>query len=574
MKKRSSYWLLSPYLRLQRRHISWGFFWVLIYSAFWPVLATLAGQVSRYLGSDLGMLIQIALWGALAYILQGIAQYGQNTSMAKVAVSIGFELRQRLYAHLLRLGPAYFADTQIGDLSYRLTGDIDRVSTTINNMLHQFLPSVLQLVVVLGNLLYLNWRLTIAVFLIAPLIAVLVGWFGEQVQNQSRRSQNQIADLSSAVTEDFTGIRLIQAFAAEEFTLNRFMNKAEANRQAKYQTERWLAIQHPVLSVIQVSGILLVLVLAGWQVNTGNLSMPGLVSYFTSIAMLIDPISRVTSNYSELKQCEASVDRIFELLAVPPTILEKPQAIALPAIAGHIQYQNVTFSYVPDKPVLKNFNLDVKPGEMIALVGTSGAGKSTIASLLMRFYDIQAGSISIDNIDIRDVTLPSLRRQIGTVPQDTVLFSATVAENIAFGQPDFDMAAVEAAAKIANAHQFISQLSQGYQTWVGERGTNFSGGQRQRIAIARAVFLNPRILVLDEATSALDSESEALVQEALERIMIDRTVFIIAHRLATVRKANRILVVENGQVIESGSHSELLKLTNGRYASFHAQQFR
>jgi ATP-binding cassette subfamily B protein len=282
----------------------------------------------------------------------------------------------------------------------------------------------------------------------------------------------------------------------------------------------------------------------------------------------------VTSNYSELKQCEASVDRIFELLAVPPTILEKPNAIALPAITGHIQYQDVSFGYVPDQPVLKHFNLDVKPGEMIALVGTSGAGKSTIASLLMRFYDIQAGSISIDNIDIRDVTLPSLRRQIGTVPQDTVLFSATVAENIAFGQPDFDMAAVEAAAKIANAHQFISQLSQGYQTWVGERGTNFSGGQRQRIAIARAVFLNPRILVLDEATSALDSESEALVQEALERIMIDRTVFIIAHRLATVRKANRILVVENGQVIEAGSHGELLKLTNGRYASFHAQQFR
>jgi ATP-binding cassette, subfamily B, bacterial len=427
---------------------------------------------------------------------------------------------------------------------------------------------------VLGNLVYLNWRLTIAVFLIAPLIAVLVGWFGEQVQKQSRRSQNQIADLSSAVTEDFTGIRLIQAFAAEEFTLSRFMNKAEANRQAKYQTEKWLAIQHPVLSVIQVSGILLVLILAGWQVTTGNLSMPGLISYFTSIAMLIDPISRVTSNYSELKQCEASVDRIFELLAVPPTILEKPDAQTLPAITGHIQYRDVSFSYLSDKPVLKHFNLDVKPGEMIALVGTSGAGKSTIASLLMRFYDIQAGSISIDNIDIRDVTLPSLRRQIGTVPQDTVLFSATVAENIAFGQPDFDMAAVEAAAKIANAHQFISQLSQGYQTWVGERGTNFSGGQRQRIAIARAVFLNPRILVLDEATSALDSESEALVQEALERIMIDRTVFIIAHRLATVRKANRILVVENGQVIEAGSHGELLKLTNGRYASFHAQQFR
>jgi ATP-binding cassette, subfamily B, bacterial len=246
----------------------------------------------------------------------------------------------------------------------------------------------------------------------------------------------------------------------------------------------------------------------------------------------------------------------------------------LPAITGQVQYRDISFSYAPDRPVLQHLNLDVKPGEMVALVGPSGAGKSTIASLLMRFYDVQGGAITIDGIDIRDVTLASLRRQIGTVPQDTILFSATVAENIAFGQTNFDLAAVEAAAKIANAHQFISQLSDGYQTFVGERGTNFSGGQRQRLAIARAVYLNPRILVLDEATSALDSESEALVQEALERIMVDRTVFIIAHRLATVRRANRILVVEKGQVIEAGSHQELLNLSNGRYASFHAQQFR
>jgi ATP-binding cassette, subfamily B, bacterial len=574
MKKRSSYWQLLPYLRAQRQIIGVGLFWVLVYTFFWPVLAWLAGQISKYVGTDVGMLIKIALLGGLVYIFQGIAQYGQNTAMAKAALSITLDLRQLIYAHLLRLGPEYFAKTQIGDLSYRLTGDVDRIGTTLNNMLHQFLPSVLQLIVVLGGMVYLNWQLTIAVFLIAPIIALLVGWFGEQVQKQSRRSQNQIANLSSAVTEDFTGIRLVQAFAAEAFTLRRFMGKAEANRQAKYQTERWLAIQYPVLSFLQVSGVLLVFVLAGWQVTAGNLTMPGLISYFTNIALLIDPISRLTSNYSELKQCEASVDRVFELLAVPPLILEKPDAQVLPAISGHIKYQNVSFSYLADRPVLQHLDLEVQPGEMIALVGTSGAGKSTIASLLTRFYDVQEGAILIDNIDIRDVTLASLRRQIGTVPQDTVLFSATVAENIAFGQTAFDLMAVEAAAKIANAHQFISQLSQGYHTAVGESGTNFSGGQRQRLAIARAVFLNPRILILDEATSALDSESEALVQEALERIMLDRTVFIIAHRLATVRRANRILVVEQGQVIEAGSHQELLSISNGRYASFHAQQFR
>jgi ATP-binding cassette, subfamily B, bacterial len=574
MKKRSSYWQLSTYLRTQRKNIAVGFFWVLLYTAFWPVLAWLAGQASKYLGTDLTMLIQIVLLGCLVFILQGIAQYGQNTSMAKVAVEIALDLRGRLYAHLLRLGPEYFADVQIGDLSYRLTSDVDRVSGTINNMLHQFLPSVLQLIVVLGGMIYLNWQLTMAVLLIAPIIAVLVGWFGEQVQKKSRRSQNQIANLSAAVTEDFTGIRLIQAFAAEKFALHRFMEKSETTRQANYQNNRWLAIQYPILSFIQAAGILSVLVMAGWQVTSGHLTMPGLVSYFTNIALLIDPINRLTSNYSALKQCEASVDRIFELLAVLPTITDQPEARVLPAITGQVQYRDISFSYAPDRPVLQHLNLDVKPGEMVALVGSSGAGKSTIASLLMRFYDVQGGAITIDGIDIRDVTLASLRRQIGTVPQDTILFSATVAENIAFGQTNFDLAAVEAAAKIANAHQFISQLSDGYQTFVGERGTNFSGGQRQRLAIARAVYLNPRILVLDEATSALDSESEALVQEALERIMVNRTVFIIAHRLATVRRANRILVVEKGQVIEAGSHQELLNISNGRYASFHAQQFR
>jgi ATP-binding cassette, subfamily B, bacterial len=574
MKKRSSYWQLSPYLRAQQQTILLGFFWVLIYTAFWPVLAWLAGQISKYVGSDMGMLINFALMGGLVYILQGIAQYGQHTAMARAAVAITLDLRQRVYAHLLRLGPEYFAKVQIGDLSYRLTEDIDRVGEIISNMLHQFMPSILQLIVVLIGMVYLNWRLTIAVFIIAPLIAFLVSWFGDKVQVQSRRSQNQIANLASAVNEDFTGIRLVQAFAAEDFTLHRFMTKAEGNRQAKYQTERLLAIQIPVLSFLQVGGVLFVFVLAGWQISAGNLTMPGLVSYLTNIALLIDPIARLTNNYSILKQYEASVDRIFELLDVPLSITEKPNALVLPAITGHVQYHDISFGYFPDQPVLKHLNLEVQPGEMVALVGTSGAGKSTIAGLLTRFYDVQDGAITIDGIDIRDVTLASLRRQIGTVPQDTILFSATIAENIAFGQPDFDMAAVEAAAKIANAHQFISQLSQGYHTWVGERGTNFSGGQRQRLAIARAVFLDPRILVLDEATSALDSESEALVQEALERIMLDRTVFIIAHRLATVRRANRILVVENGQVMESGSHSELLSLSNGRYASFHAQQFR
>jgi ATP-binding cassette, subfamily B, bacterial len=571
MKKTSPYQPLFKYVRPHWRLVAMGFFWTLIYTSFWPVLAYLGGQIN--IGSDLNRLIQVALMGCGVYVLQGLAHYFLNTSMSKVAFAVGLDIRQQVYSHLLRLGNNFFSETPIGDLAFRLTGDVDRMANISLGILQRFIPSLLQLVAVLGYMVYLNWRLTIAVFILAPLIAWVVTWFGQKLQSETRRSYNKGAELASAVTEDFTGIKIIQAFAAEKFSILRFLEKNEANRSSAYNAERAKAIQYPVISFLQVSSILFVFVLAGWQISMGQLTVANFISYLVSIALLIDPISITTNNFNELNQARASIDRVMELLAERPLIEEKPHAQELAAIKGQVTYDHVTFAYNPTQPVLKNLDLKVAPGEMIALVGTSGAGKSTIVSLLSRFYDVQGGSISIDGIDIRDVTLESLRRQIGTVPQETMLFSGTVAENIAFGQVDFDMADVEAAAKIANAHQFISQLSQGYATWVGERGTNFSGGQRQRIAIARAVFLNPRILVLDEATSALDSESEFLVQEALERIMVDRTVFIIAHRLATVRRAHRILVLEKGELIESGTHEQLLDL-KGRYATFYAQQFK
>ena len=573
MKNRSSYWQLIPYLRPQWPTIAQALVCTVFFTAFWPILAWLAGEMLGVLvQGQVAALARLAAITAAGFLIQKIAQYGQDALMAKAALAIALDLRKKVYTHLQRLSLSYFETAKTGDLSYRMTEDIDRIGEVINKVFHDFTPCVLQLIVVLGYMIYLNWQLTLATFIVAPLMGVLIGWFGQKLLEFSRRSQSRISDLSSLLTEVFSGIRLVRAFAAEDYEIERFGHEAERNRQAKYSAAWLRAVQFPIVGFLQAISVLLLLLLGSWQIAQGNLTGPEFGSFVAAVGLLIDPIAHLTENYNEFKQGEASVDRVFELMAIRPAVVEAPDAIALPPVTGKVEYCNVTFSYHADQPVLQELNLLAFPGEAIALVGPSGAGKTTLVNLLPRFYDPQDGQILIDGQDIRSVTIQSLRRQIGIVPQDTVLFSGTIAQNIAFGQAQFDLEAVKEAARIANAHPFISEFADGYQTWVGERGVNLSGGQKQRIAIARAVLLNPRILILDEATSALDSESEILVQEALERLMVGKTVFIIAHRLATVRRADRILVLEQGRIVESGTHTELLA-KGDRYAQFYAQQF-
>ena len=573
VQNRYSYRYLWPFIEKEWFLFGLTLICVLGYVATVPILPYLAKQATGAISQgDVG---QTAYWLGLAFVdfaVQSAFLYGQRVSAIKASLRVVLALRERIYAQLHRLGVDYFAKAQTGDLTYRLTEDVERVGEVVFKMMQQFISCVLQIVVLLGYIFYLNWQLSITGIVVAPIMAVIISQFGKRQLGLSRRSQDAIAALSSLLTEVFGSIRIVQAFAAQDYELNRFSEEAKRNLEAKYRSEYLTSVQYPVVGLLEALSIMFLFLVGAWQISVGNMQSADFVAFLTAIALLIAPIDLSIQHYNLYKQTEASTERIFELMHLQPTLVEQPGAIALPAISGKVDYRSVSFGYGPTDPILTDLDLQVMPGEAIALVGPSGAGKTTIVNLLTRFYDPQAGQVLIDGIDIKTVTITSLRHQIGTVPQETVLFSGTIAQNIAYGQTELDYAAIESAAKVANAHDFISQLSQGYHTWVRERGVNFSGGQKQRIAIARAILLNPRILILDEATSALDPESEILVQEALERAMKNRTVFIIAHRLSTVRQAHRILFLEKGKILESGTHSELLS-KGGRYANFHLQQF-
>ncbi len=573
MSQQFSYSPLIPFLR----HHSPLFIRGLIF-AFGYVLVTvslphLVGKVSLYLGQgDLEGVVRWLGWTALLFLIRSLFQYGENISMMAASLAVALDLRRHVYGYIQQLGLDFFDQAQTGDLTYRLTEEVDRIGEVVDKLARQFISCTLQLIAIPIYMFYLNGVLTLASLILAPLMAWLIGQFGQRLFLLSRSSQKQVSHLASLLTEVLGNMRLVQAFAAQSYEIDRFGQEAERHRQAKYRAQRLVAIQYPVVGFLEVLSIMFLFLLGGWQISTGQMTPQAFVSYLAAVGLLIHPIDLVTNHYNEFKQVEASVERVFELMNIEPSIQESPHAQPLPDIQGRVEYRSVDFAYHPEQPVFQNLSIQIDPGEVIALVGPSGAGKTTLVNLLPRFYDPTAGQVLIDGTNIRDVTLRSLRRQIGIVPQDTALISGTIAQNIAYGQPEIDLEAIQQAAEIANAHGFISQQPQSYQTVVGERGLLLSGGQRQRIAIARAVLYDPRILILDEATSALDSESEALVQQALEQAMQGRTTLIIAHRLSTVTQVDRILFLEGGQVIESGPHQELLK-RSGRYAQFYAQQF-
>lgn len=563
---------LLPLLRPHRRRLLAGALCTVVFVGSFPVLAWLAGQLIPAIGAgDIPRVLRSVLAALAVFLLQKTAQFGQDTLLAGPALQVSQELRRRLFARLQKLEFASLEKLSAGDLTYRLTEDADRVGEVIYKTIQDTTPSLLQLVVVLGYMIWLDWPLALATLLLAPLVALLVSLFGARVMSAAERSQKQVSDLASLLGEAIGGLPLVRAYAAEPWLQQRFDQEIDLHRRARYRTMTLLAQQHPVVGFIEAFGILAVLVIGALRIQAGGLNAQGFATFMTALLMLIDPISHLTTNFNEFQQGQASLRRLRAIENEPVEAPDRPAARALGEVRGQLVFESVRFGYNPEQPVLRDLDLTVEPGQVVALVGPSGAGKSTLFSLVLRFHTAQGGRVLLDGQDLADLRARDLRRAVAMVPQQSRVFSGTVADAIAFGRPA-SPEQIRQAAQLANAAAFIEALPQGYDSRIEERGSNFSGGQLQRLAIARAVLGNPAVLLLDEATSALDAEAEEAVQRGLEQAMAGRTVLVIAHRLATVQQADRILVLDGGRIVEQGSHRQLMA-RGGRYRDLCERQF-
>ena len=530
---------------------------MIIYVGCWPILAFLAGKLIPSIGSgDLSSVFNIIIKSLVIFLIQKIAQFGQDVYIAKPSLEISEVMRQNLFSKIHKIKINFISNISAGDITYRLTEDADRVSEVIYKSFQDTLPCVLQLAAVIIYMCYLDWSLTLSTFILAPIIIISVNTFGKRVLLASEKSQESTSDLASLIGESINGISTIRAFAAENWINGRFNKRLRNNKKKKYKTLKLLAFQHPVVGFIEAFGILAILGLGAFRINLGLLNSEEFSSFFAAILMLIDPISHISTNFNEYKQAEASLKRLRKINLEPIEADEK-HLDNISKIEGKIEFKKVNFQYNKDNKVLKDITLQISKGQVIAFVGSSGAGKSTMMGLILKFITPSAGKIYIDDKEIKSINSLDIRSNVALVQQQPFLFSGKIIDVIKMGRK-FNKEDVIKSAKIANADIFIQKLPNKYETLISERGSNLSGGQIQRIAIARAILGNPSILLLDEATSALDADSEAEVQKGLKQAMKNRTVIIIAHRLATTQGADKIVVFDKGNIIDIGKHIDLI----------------
>ena len=544
---------------------------MLIYVACWPLLAYLAGNLIPAIGSgDLSKVSSIIIKSLFVFLVQKTAQFGQDVFIAKPSLEISEVMRGNLFSKIQKIEMNSVEKISAGDITYRLTEDADRVSEVIYKTAQDTIPCTLQLIAVILYMFYLDWSLTLSTFVLAPLIILSVNSFGRRVLIASEKSQESTSNLAGLIGESINGMSTIRAFAAENWIEKRFYKRLSTNKKAKYKTLKLLAFQHPVVGFVEAFGILAILGLGAARINLGLLTSEEFSSFFAAILMLIDPISHVSTNFNDYKQAEASIKRLKNINQEPVED-DKENLRRISNFEGKISFKKVNFAYKKDNQVLKNINLEIKRGEVTAFVGASGAGKSTMLALILKFITPNNGDIFIDDKNLKILNTKDIRKNIALVQQQPFLFSGTIIDVIRMGR-NFTKEEVIESARKANAHNFIQKLPERYETEITERGSNFSGGQIQRIAIARAILGNPSILLLDEATSALDAESESEVQKGLNRAMKDRTVIVIAHRLATTQEANKIVVFDKGEIIEVGKHIDLINKP-GIYKELCEKQF-
>lgn len=521
--------------------------------------------------------IQMLYWIIAAilviFLIRGFTTFGNRFLMGYIGQRVVTDLRKRLFAHLQRLSISYYDKRRTGEIMSNLTNDIGALQ---NAIVDNFVSLVQESAIFIGSfvsMVYLQWKLTVLCLVIVPMVTFIIKFFGKKLRRSGKNVQERIADVTSMLQEVIQGVRIVRSFNRSDYEIRRFDAVNEANFKANIRTIRQSSQLTPFVEFFSAIAITVIIWYGGLSVIDGIMTSGELIAFLIYAINLANPTRRIAEVIGNIQKSLGAADRVFAILDTEPEVQEKPGAGQLTVREGRVEFRHVAFSYEPEHPVLTDISFTAEPGQTVAIVGPSGAGKTTIANILPRFYDVTGGAVLIDGTDIRDVTLGSLRDQIGLVPQDTLLFNTTIRENILYGRLDATDEEVWEAVRAANAEAFVKELPQGIETKVGDRGLVLSGGQRQRIAIARALLKNPSILILDEATSALDTESEKVVQEALDRLMVGRTAFVIAHRLSTIQNADQILVIHHGVIEERGTHDELMA-KHGLYHELYTMSIR